>query len=332
MLVDEQEERAPALRRRIATVAGVVVLALFGAYGVGAGLVYNELTAVTGHCRSDVASNSPQHFGPGHEGFDPAPWFMPPPEAVTFPSRDASLTISGWFIAGGDPNAPAVVVVHGHNGCKREPSVLVPAGMLHRSGFAVLLIDLRDHGDSSYEDGRFAGGTEEYRDALGAWDWLQSAKGLRASRIGLFGVSLGAATVLIATGEEPRVAATWEDSSFANIEDAIRAELARSQKPTFLEPAAVFIPRLMSGDDLLSHSPLDAVHKLHGRPLFIAHGDADERLSVTYAYDLEAAIEEDGGRAEMWIVPGAHHTEAMFLYPDEYERRLTAFFRSTIGR
>ena len=99
--------------------------------------------------------------------------------------------------------------------------------MLHRNGFSVLLIDLRDHGDSTREDGRFAGGTDEYRDVLGAWDWLRTEQGLPPASIGLLGISLGAATVLLATGQEPAVAAVWEDSSYADLGTAIDAELKR---------------------------------------------------------------------------------------------------------
>jgi dipeptidyl aminopeptidase/acylaminoacyl peptidase len=267
----------------------------------------------------------------GHEGFDTTPYFMPEPESVSFPGRDPGIEISGWYVSA-DPAAPAVVVVHGHSACKRDHGVLLPAGMLHRQGLSVLLIDLRDHGDSTFEDGRYAGGTEEYRDVLGAWDWLQTAKGLSADRIGLLGISLGAATVLIASGEEPGVAATWEDSSYADIEVAIRAELVRNHYPTILAPGGVLMARLLSGDDLASLSPIGAVRKIGARPLFITHGTADQRLSVDYAHDLEEARRAAGGTVESWIVPGAGHTEAMLLQPDEYERRLVDFFNRTIRR
>ena len=49
--------------------------------------------------------------------------------------------------------------------------------MLARSGFSVLMMDLRDAGDSDVEDGRVAWGTEEYLDVLGAWDWLKFGEG-----------------------------------------------------------------------------------------------------------------------------------------------------------
>jgi fermentation-respiration switch protein FrsA (DUF1100 family) len=161
---------------------------------------------------------------------------------------------------------------------------------------------------------------------LGAWDWLIAEKGIPAERIGLFGVSLGAATVMIATGEEARVAATWEDSGFADINVAITAELARNGYPTFLASSATLISQVVAGDNLTALSPLGAMSKLNGRPLFITHGDADTRLSVQYAYDLAEAVRASGGQVEPWIVEGSGHVEAMFDHPDEYETRLVAFF------
>ena len=63
--------------------------------------------------------------------------------------------------------------------------MLLAAGMLHKAGMAVLLIDLRNHGDSTVVNGRYAAGTREYRDVLGGWDWLV-AQGHPAARTGVF--------------------------------------------------------------------------------------------------------------------------------------------------
>jgi dipeptidyl aminopeptidase/acylaminoacyl peptidase len=319
-------------RRLIGGLAITLVVALVAAYGVATAIVWNSLTTVRGDCPPDWAANDPTGFAvPGYDTFDTSPYLMPPPEEVAIPSREATIEASGWWLPAADPGAPAIVVVHGHNACKRDHAVLLPAGMLHRHGYSVLLIDLRDHGDSTLEDGRYAGGTEEYLDVLGAWDWLQRERGLPAERIGLVGISLGAATVLIATGEEPRVAAAWEDSSYANIGVAIRAELARNGYPAFLEAGGIAMARLLSGDDLASRSPLEAVRNLDGRPLFVTHGTADSRLSVAYARELIATAQADGSRVESWIVDGAEHTQAMFLHPTDYEARLVAFFESALG-
>lgn len=320
-----------ALARRVATIGAIVlVAALIGAYFYAGSTVYDALSVAAPNCGGRFVDNTPSGYTV--EGVDTNGYLMPNYEAVSFPSRDAEITISGWYVPPeGSVATSAIVVVHGHDSCKREDRILLAAGMLHRAGFGVLLIDLRNHGDSTVTNGRFAGGTREYRDALGAWDWLVDARGFDQPRVGLLGMSLGAATVMIAMGEEPRVAATWEDSSYADIDAAIQAELSRNGYPTFLRYGAYVIALLRSGDNLTSLSPLGAVAKLKGRPIFITHGTADGRLSVVYAADLAAAVQANGGTVDPWIVEGADHTQAIVLEPAEYERRLDAFFGTTIG-
>ena len=316
------------------TLIAVPLLAYVGASAV----VWDKLTGVSTQCGGRWAENSPQAFeAPEVYELDTTAWEMPAPVEVRIPSRDPGIEIAGWWLpaeadgGAGGATAPTVIVVHGFTACRHDHAVLLPAGMLHRNGYSVLVMDLRDHGDSTREDGRFAGGTDEYRDVLGAWDWVRTEQGVPASSIGLVGISLGAATVLLATGAQPDVAAVWEDSSYADLPSAIDAELTRSGYPTFLAFGGVLAARLISGDDLTSYSPLDAVARLDGRPLYITHGTDDTRLSVDYGHRLEAAARADGGPVESWYVDGAEHTEAMVTHAEEYERRLVGFFDGALA-
>jgi dipeptidyl aminopeptidase/acylaminoacyl peptidase len=312
-----------------------LVAAGAAAYAGACMVVYSTLTRVPGTCRPEWRANRPPAFtvpparGDGRP-FETAAYAMPEPEDVRFPSRDPEVTIAGWWLPAG-PDAPAVILVHGLTACRHDHAVLLPAGMLHRHGYSVLLIDLRDHGDSTIGDRRHAGGTDEYADVLGAWDWLVGERGIDAARIGLLGISLGAATVLIAMGDEPRVAAAWADSSYADTRVAIRAELERAGFPAILEWGGLAIAVWLGGHGLYARSPLAAMRHLDGRPIALAHGDADARVSVAYAFELAAEVAAGGGHVEPWIVTGAGHTEAMTLVPDEYERRLVAFFGAALG-
>ena len=150
-------------------------------------------------------------------------------------------------------------------------------------------------------------------------------------RVGLLGMSLGAATVLIATGEEPKVAAVWADSSYADIDVAIAGELERNNRPTWLRYGGYLMARIRSGDDLLSLSPLGAMAKLNGRPIFIVHGTADTRVKPEWAGDLAAAARANGGTVEPWMVVGSEHTQSVLDQPAEYERRLAAFFEAALA-
>lgn len=318
------------MRRRVFAVAisAALVLVVAG-YAAASVIVYDRLTVVQAHCGGRFASDTPAAFTAG--SVDASPYLMPDFQTVTFPSRDPTITLSAWWVPGAKPDSPAVIVVHGLGSCKREPVQLLPAGMLHRHGFAVLLIDLRDQGDSTVDDGRYKGGVLEYRDVLGAWDWLQRAHGLAAARIGLLGMSLGAGTVVIATGEEPRVAAVWEDSGFADVEVGIQDELARNGYPTFLAFGGILAGRLLHGVDVTSRAPAAEVARLKGRPIQIVHGTADTRVPVKHAYALVAAIRAAGGTVEPWILPGVTHVQAVFTLPAEYERRLVDFFSRALG-
>lgn len=316
--------RRPALF----AVAILAVLAIV-AYLLAGVLVYDRLSAIRPGCNEDNAANTPASFTTGT--VDTTHYRMPEYETVTLPSRDPAVQIAAWYVPAGPPaQTPAVVLVHGHESCRREGRMLLAAGMLHKAGIATLLIDMRNHGDSTVVNGRYAGGTREYADALGGWDWLV-AHGHPAARTGAFGMSLGAATATIATGEEPRVAALWEDSGYADVDEAVADELSFHGYPTWLRYGGYLIARVMSGDDLLSLSPLKAMAKLHGRPVAITHGSIDERLSVTYAAELADAVRATGGTVEAWIVDGARHTQAIELQPAEYERRLDAFFGAALA-
>jgi dipeptidyl aminopeptidase/acylaminoacyl peptidase len=302
----------------VAILAAVVL-----GYGAASVYVYNRLSLIPEVCsggRADPTAFKVEHV-------DTTPYRLPPPTILSFPARvDAGITIAAsWFPAPAGLDAPTVILVHGLGGCRMGPTDLLAAGMLHRNGLAVLMIDLRDHGDSTKEDGRFAGGTEEYRDVLGAWDWLRG-QGVPEQRIGIMGFSLGAATTMIAMGQEPRIAAIWADSSYGDIGSAIRDELSRNGFPTILEAGGAFAGRVISGDDIEAHSPLETTTLLNGRPIFLTHGLLDQRISIRYAYELAASVAAHGEVAGLWVVPDAGHTEAIRLHPAEYEQRASAFF------
>ena len=321
--------------RWLAAIVGVVAIVLVVSYVVAAGLVYRELSVIDTSCETRNAANNPASFTVEPVNgvtVDATPYEMPDYREVSFPARNGGPTIRGWFVPSSTgATAPAVIVVHGKSSCRREDRILLASGMLHKHGFAVLMIDLRNHGESDRDNGRYAGGIKEYQDVLGAWDWLVG-QGLPPARIGLLGESLGAGTTMIAAGEEPRVAAEWEDSGYADVEVAIRAELDRNHYPELLEPGGLILAQLIDGVDLTSKSPLKAMAKLHGRPIFIVHGTADERLSVQYASDLAAAVRANGGTVDPWIIPGVGHTQAVVLHAKEYEQKLADFFGAALGR
>lgn len=304
-----------------------IALVLGSAYLGAAALVYEEASRVAPDCDGHYVGYSPARWAPPRwaTDFDPEPYFTSEYETVRIPSRDPGIDLHAWWLPAEDPAAPAIVVVHGRSGCVRHPEVLAPAAMLRRHDYNVLLIDLRDHGASTIEDGRYAGGTEEYRDVMGAVDWLLD-RDVQPAGIGILGTSLGAATAIIAGGVDRRIDAVWEDSGYADMERRIVEDLEQRGLPAVLAPAATIVARLVSGDDLASHTVLGEVGHLAGRHLFITHGGLDDTTYVSHAHELVAAAEGAGAQVDEWIVLDAGHVAAMFRYPDEYQSRLDGFF------
>lgn len=320
------------MRKKVAFISGLVVLLLLGAYLAIGFVIYDKLARVTPGGGVN-APYTPASFKPYKEWpqFDVSPYLMSEYESVHFPSRQPGLTLRGWYVPG-KAGMPLVIVVHGLNGCKCDPNVLTAAGMLHRNGFNVLLFDLREHGESDIEDGRSAIGNEEYLDVLGAWDWAIREKGYPAQKIGVYAVSLGAGTTLIAFGREPRLAAAFVDSPYADLDQIIKEELTRNGYPTFLEPGSLLMAKLVSGDDLLAYSPKLAIQNDAGRPIFIVHGTGDQRINIHHTRDLVALAEQTGANVTAWMPEGEGHVATEFDQPDEYEQRLTDFFLEALSR
>ena len=145
-------------------------------------------------------------------------------------------------------------------------------------------------------------------------------------------MSFGAATTVIAGGEERGVRAVWEDSSFADMDEAIRDYLAHEGYPTILAPGGELAARIVAGDDLTSKSPLLEIPNYAGRPLAIVHGEADTLLRPHYAEELRDAANASGvDLREFWLVPGMEHTRAVIEERVAYEPRLVDYFTGALG-
>jgi len=321
------------MTRNLAALAALIVVVLIVAYLAIGYKLYDQLSTVKHNPQN--ALNTPAHFQVNEapfQSFNTAPYEMPVYETVRIPSRQPGLTLAGWYIPG-DPAAPAVVVTHGFSSCKCEAAIIVAAGMLHRHGFNVLLYDLRNHGESDSDGGRTAIGNTEYLDALGAWDWLMTAKGFPPERIGLYGASLGAGTTMIAFGQEPRIAALFVDSPFSDLRQVIDEQLTLNHYPTFLAYSGLLMARLVGGVDLLAHSPQAAITHDAGRPIFIVAGTADQFFNIHHTRDLVSLANQTGANVTPWILDGVdHHPHAILQLPDDYEQHLVTFFRGALGK
>ena len=318
------------MRRRIIigiTIALVLASALYFAAGY---VVYTQLGDVRNSCDHHLP-NRPDNFTNIDKWptLDFAPYQMGSYETVQFPSRNAPLQLSGWYVPG-DPGAPAIIMLDGLGGCKYAQASLVPAGMLWRNGFNILLLDLHETGDSDIDDGYSTIGMDEYLDVEGAWDWLIAEKGFAPTEIGISANSLGAAAALYAFVDEPRMAALFLNSPIANLPQVIREELYRVGYPTWLAPGGLLMARLLTGTNIVARSPLIEIQQVGQRPLFVVHSATDKRVAIHHSQALETAAKAVAANVTFWYVDGADHMRIPAVYPEEFETRVVSFFRSNL--
>jgi pimeloyl-ACP methyl ester carboxylesterase len=225
-------------------------------------------------------------------------------EDVSFRSRDG-VSLSGWWVPA-SPAKGSVVMVHGLNRSRIEMIRRVP--FVHEAGWNALLFDLRHHGESGGQATTF--GAKEKQDVEAA---AELARERAPGPVVVWGVSLGAASVVLAAADDPRIAGVICDSSYRSLDDTVRhhVELARHWRwwlsfvPSWpVADEALFWMGRRGGFDPASVDVQRAAAKLAGRPaLFVANSE-DRRMPKEIAFDLKNAA---GPEAEVLIVPGKSH-------------------------
>jgi pimeloyl-ACP methyl ester carboxylesterase len=262
---------------------------------------------------------------------------------VTFPSREDHLTLSGWFIPGVMPDGlltsrRTIIMVHGYHTNRVDPAagLLELSAQFARDGFAVLAFDLRGDGQSAAAP--LSLGEFEQRDVLGAVDFLRSgpvpypALG-RPQRIGGFGESMGAASLLLAAAREPAIQAIVSDTAYATSGPDLERDLPRnSHLPAFFTPGTILAANVLYGVDLYAGRPIDVVASIAPRPIFFIHvaGDNGTRSSDMTAL-VAAAKAAPNAHVQSWLIPGGGHSQGFHIEGTAFVSRVVAFFTAWLG-
>ena len=142
----------------------------------------------------------------------------------TWRNRD-STSARGWLLKG-LPGGPAIVLQHKYGG---DRSWLFNLGIKlnEATGFTILWPDLRAHGmNAAVKTTTF--GAQEADDLGAAIDFLASLKGeggsaLIGSRVGVYGVELGAYAALLASRQDARIQVLVLDSAPRNADQLVNA-------------------------------------------------------------------------------------------------------------
>ena len=243
-------------------------------------------------------------------------------EDVTLATSDG-LKLAAWYIPN-DTGRGTVIYCHGHTNHRGQ--MLDQAAFLHENGFSGLLIDFRRHGDSEGDLTTF--GYYEWRDVQAAIRYAVDERGEEGPVI-LWGVSMGAATALLAAAEVPGVDAVIAESSFYAASETLRSDLSRM----FGLPTVPFgfltstITELRVGIKIDDLDIGRAVSGLEDTSVFLVGGTADRRMPLANNERLFAQI--PGAGKEIHVAAGATHGDIWEMDREAYAEKVLAFLEKS---
>jgi uncharacterized protein len=247
-----------------------------------------------------------------------ADWLINHSKEITLTSFDG-LTLHGY-----DANFKYdnyAILVHGYRGDGLELSRV--AQKFYQLHFNILEIDLRGHGKSS---GNYIGmGYDDSKDLLLWIKYLN--KSYPHSKIILFGISMGAATVMMAAGSNPKnVQLVIEDAGYESIWEEFKYQIhGLFHLPIFpFLYLTSFITKLKAHYSFKDGDVINMVRKAKMPMLFI-HGTDDTFINVNNAYHLYDAKQ---GIKEILIIPHARHVESEQVANKKYWDTINKFIKN----
>lgn len=301
---------------------------LIGTIGIGFGANYLYNLALNPYTSKDLIFGSDdkdssdmvsQNETSGISTVDDRTWLLEHSgyEDLFMTSRDG-LKLHNYVLTQSDSNK-WMIAVHGYTS---EGILMAPyARKFYDMGYNIIIPDLRSHGQS---EGDYIGmGWDERFDIIDLVNYI--VENNHDAQIALFGVSMGAATVMNVSGEElpSNVKAIIEDCGYTSVWDQFAYQLDDLfGLPAFpMMHTASLVGKLRAGYWIGEASSIEQVKKSITPTLFI-HGDADDFVPYFMLDQLYAA---SNAEKEKLVIEGGGHAKSKDVDPELYWSTITNF-------
>lgn len=236
--------------------------------------------------------------------------------------------LQGYYLKAKEPTNKMVIFAHGYLGHAFDMG-LFGEYYYEQLGYHIFTPDLRGHGASG---GHYIGfGWHDRLDLIEWIDLLIEQNG-EESEIILHGLSMGAASVLMASGEElpEQVKGIVADSPYTSVYDLFAYQMKRMYHlpDRLFLPMTSLITEKKANYSLSEASAVKQVQKTKV-PILYIHGEGDTFVPTSMAEQL---YEQTKGEKEIVIFPEANHGEAVVLYRDEFFEAVTSFVQKVTNK
>ena len=219
------------------------------------------------------------------------------------------------------PDAPMELMFHGYRGSAERD---LPGGVQRcfACGRSALIVDQRCSGRSEGKTITF--GVNEHKDCLAWVDYAVKRFGPERKII-LTGISMGAATVIMAAGKPlpENVIGVIADCGYSTQKEIIMKVVKEMGLPPKLSyPFVKLGARIFGKFDLEETSPMKALETA-SIPIAFFHGESDGFVPCDMSRKLYDAYT---GKKCILTVPGADHGLSYAVMPKEYRSALADFF------
>lgn len=305
---------------------GVLGVLTICGVGVGANYLYNlaldpkiSKSAIFNPEKNSSVNSLDENETSGSVNISDEEWVLSHPnlEHLYTTSKD-DLNLHN-YVLNNESSQKWVIVVHGYTSEAIKMSTY--AKNFYEMGYNIIMPDLRGHGQS---EGDYIGmGWDERLDIIDLVNNIVSQH--PDSEIVLFGVSMGAATVMNVSGEilPTNVKAIVEDCGYTSTWDEFTYQLKSMYNlPPFpILHGASLISRMKAGYGFRDGSPIEQLQKSVTPTLFI-HGDEDGFVPYSMLDKLYAVSPVE---KEKLIIQGAEHAEAHETNPTLYWSTVKSF-------
>ena len=235
-----------------------------------------------------------------------------------------NLKLHGYKIKNSIPSNKWAIVVHGYTSEGLKMSSY--AKNFYNSGYNIIVPDLRSHGLS---EGDYIGmGWDDRLDIISWINYILNEN--NDSEIVLFGVSMGAATVAMTSGENlpSNVKAIVADCGYTSVWNEFSYQLDRLfSLPEFpIMNVSSLITKIRAGYSLKGASTIEQVKKSK-TPILYIHGDQDD--FVPY-YMMDELYNATNSEKEKLTIKGAEHAKAAYVNPNLYWNNVFNFINKYI--